>query len=710
VPIPMGLSKEALDRLEQEDPEALAAYKRKRAADLDLRYPEPTLSDIEQLEADLSSEFSEYHAYADKISDLRYQRDETPAKWARFLEQGRRVRSRLTHNEILRVVSMVCRNPYNIHIPPSGPGEQRDVRAQKQARWANAFLAANERRSSRPLRRIVVDGAAEAGLAGWEIYLTDAYDKLDTDTYKEIHDERDGEHVVRTETDAEYMKRTEAELQSAGLPVCVRPVHRSALLMEKNDEGVERVIIRERKPYRQVYYKLQKKYASDNDKLEKLRLPKPGTRGWPVSSTSGGSQSRTISRMSYGSSADGDVETWRYYDARWYVYIVGGKIVEGPTEHNLPGVPFVPVEAIVTSSPNPAEQYEGITWGMGEIELALNDILTFGIDTQYTFNRPRPVVETEVGGKVLMDPRNPRTPARIDFSDPNRVPQLLPGQHIVDAYKDFNPKIAIELLQTLENLWQRSGRNPVAQGSSPGSDVAGYTVNSLMGAADDLYGILLDNDARAWGQVIDFVRQTIKYTIGNPVYLAVPGVGNRKGQTEWLALGPDDIDDTPCIVTIDPTSEANRLAKVNVYSQGWKDGVIPRRELQEKAYGAEDPERWDDEIIEEMTVQRVVGILIDSVIQRLLQAATPGMVPPPGGPEAGMPGAPPQQAGAPGASSLPPTPPTPPTVGAGQKAASQGNAGAPGAGNPAMMGSIAGQNNGFTPPPGMAQPTAAMGS
>lgn len=249
----------------------------------------------------------------------------------------------------------------------------------------------------------------------------------------------------------------------------------------------------------------------------------------------------------------------------------------------------------------------------------------------------------------------------------------------------------------LLNLWERSGLNPVAQGQSPGADPAGYTVNTLIGAAQANYEGPLDNEATTFSRMAHFIRQLISKTFGEKVYLPA-SVAGRGGRAEWLALGPEQVDDSPVIVTTDPLSDANRLALRQSLTQAWKDGLIARSKVQREGFNVDDPEAMDDEIIEDTAIEKLVGLLIDNTLLevRMDLAQT---LPPAGAPAPGAPGGPggPGGPGQPGADvGAVPAPANPPTVG------SVGSIGDAPAGPRALPVSRARAGQGGGPPP--AQP------
>lgn len=675
--------------LSEDDPELLDEIEAERRRKL--RYPKPTQAYVEERFQSLRNEWNGFHEAVQAAEDARYLRDETPQKWARHMEGSRRVRTRLSHNEALRVKASALNNPIRFSVDPAGHSDMARKRARKQARWLNGLFAAFRRYSGKDVVEIAVDSQLGNGLGAWEFYLNGSYDKVNT-KYQKVSDSdpETGEPIEREETHREFMDRTESELIQAGLPFGLRFVHPLSLVYDEDDEGVCAAMVAEKMQYRQVYGKIGSQMSAKA--FEELKLPQPGDRSWPAIVTNANS-----ANIWGDQNASGMVETLRYYDRRWYMYIVGGILVEC-VEHKIPRMPIIPLRGVVTSSPNLGEQIQGITWGMLDMELLLNDLLTLGADLAYTFNRPMLAVETQLADNARLMMGADKRPITLDLSDPTKVQQLNPGQRIVDVSKDFKSHFDPQMLQMVLDLWQRNGLNPIAQGESPGADPSGYAVNSFMGAALSLYKGQLENICTAAQEVGDIARLAIRDTIKDRAYTSVPMEDKRKGGTEFLGLGPDDIDETPCKARIDPLSDANRLAIRSSLRQGWMDGVIARERYQGEGYNVEDPEVEDYKILVESGVKRLSGMAVDNAVTRVMTGVTPaqpaasGLVDPQGNPIQSQPGPVPQANGA------TPAEPQGATVGKDAAAASQTGLSAQGR---------AGQDSGYRPQPGRASPGEA---
>jgi hypothetical protein len=144
--------------------------------------------------------------------------------------------------------------------------------------------------------------------------------------------------------------------------------------------------------------------------------------------------------------------------------------------------------------------------------------------------------------------------------------------------------------------------------------VSGYLVNTLQGAANAKYEGLLDNKCRLWSRAVDYARRVIRDVIGEEVEL-LDEVGDEEGNTRWLSLGPGDVDETPCVVTIDPLSEQDRMALAAFYMQGMEAGLVPPDEVMRRVYNATNIERW----VADIARGRARAQLMDRAVQDAME-------------------------------------------------------------------------------------------
>ena len=618
-PIPPALIAEL--ELTEDGRVELAAKRRERNAVLDRHWPEPTLGDIMELKDRLERERTGWSDEVALVRMMRFNNDQTPEKWAKKLNipEERRFHSNRTANEINRVVGTMGRNPPKVTIRPAGDTQVSIQRAEKQSAWGGELLRYIERNSVYPVWSRGDDAAAETGLGGFEWYMTDRWQDVE-----ELITSRDPEV-----DDPDLDKQIDEALRIAGCPFNIRPIDPLSLYFDIDEDGIATAIIYERKHYAQVYENLRDRLSSEE--LEEAQLPAPGARSWPARQfeTSwtylGAEQTKN-----FAPDAQGQVECIRYYDKRWFVEIVAGKVVESK-EHKLPGVPVFPQFGKLTSNPSAAYMMQGITMGMISQELAINDLFTLALDNQMTYGRPFPVVTTSENGSSNIDQDG--QPQVIHLDDPAHPPVLGPGQAVMDAFGAFRGNIDPQFVRAIDSYWQMSGQNPIAAGESPGSDPSGYAINSLTSGAQALYESMLDNKCQTLGRVVDFSRMAVRDTFQETVYLSVPAL-KGKG-IEYIGLGPDDIDEVPTDVSVDPMSDTQRMAFTEWLAAGNNGKYISRRTVQQRGYGGviTDPDDEDKEILRDDIRQMLIPFMAQLIVQTVAQDAFPSPgAPPPGGP------------------------------------------------------------------------------
>lgn len=664
----VALSDDAVAELGLADAGDLAAEADKRRMEGMLkRYPQPEKGDILALYERQRKLWGQWRNMVEKEHERRYLQDRLPDKWQKNLKDGRRIFSRLSHNEINRRVSAQTRNPPRITIMPKGTTEKALSAAAHETRWCNQLMRALNRKN-RGFRRQFVDNQYEAGISAYEIFLTDDYDSLDTKR-RMVRDSKTG--IEREETAAEANRRLDADLMGL-MPIGIRAVNSMSFYVDRDRDGICAALIVEKKPWRHVVAEAARAGVELKDDP---KTPRPNDPGVPANTSTASPQWDMV-------------ETVRYYDRVWMAWMVNGHVIGKVEQHRLPGVPVILGYGLTTSSANMDEAYQGVCWGLDSIERAINDQLTLAHDVSFTYSRPHWIVETAPGSTTIPDEANASRPKVLDMSDPSKVIQLNPGQVIKNSLEGWQPFVALPLLQVDFDIWQRNGANPITQGESPGAATAGYTANLYTQNSETLYEDFVEDEANTWGEVCDFVRQMIKHSLRERVFLDVPGIGDAKGTIEWLALGPDDISDAPAICEIDPTSAANKIAKRQSLMDGNAGGFVSKRRAQEEGFDIEDPQAETEEVY----IERGLDQMFPQIVQMAQETARAALQPPPAPPPPGAGGPAPQQVVDPNA------PPPAPPISAADNAASNGTGFLPGPDgnlNPAVA--DAGQGGTYVP-------------
>jgi len=618
------------------------------------RYPRPEQADIMGAKSRLEEQWVKFRQNAEFIRHYRFHEDATPMKWQMDLSDGRRAWMNLSNDEILWCVANATRNPPIVTVPPTSPHGSDRERADKQERWLNALLVALEKQEV--FYHPAVDQQHECGLGGFLFFFNDAYDQIDFD-YREygkvempedeearyaiewemternigFEESRDGKHWILKETPAEFNKRTAAEIEAAGLPFGVRQVDMTSTYFEKDGKDLTVAVISERKAWPVLRPSLVEKLGEDE------LIPPPGQRGSPE----------------YGGwHFDGDtVECITYYDRRWYAYIVGGRLIE-LKEHHLPRIPLFVLYGNVTSAPEMHHRYQGVVHGMQHMEQFANDAWSLALDNAMRYSRMKPVLEDPNPQILSMMDESIRNSMKIDLTGDDNELSIVPG-HLASPLEHIQPNpLLSQLLQQSTQGFQASGLNPVSKGTSPGADMAGYSLNMLQSTGIGKYQTFLDNDQRALSEFYDFVRLVIRDVLQERVYLVTEQRSGSDTEAQVLGLGPGDIGDTlmPSTVLIDWRSEPNRAAYQQIMMAAQGGGFIPWEVVARDAFKAKDPALWRAMILEDFALEQVLKPaymenmkqliagtppqdMMAAMQQQMGSGPMPGMPPPGGGPQ-----------------------------------------------------------------------------
>lgn len=644
---------------------------------LEERYPEPSLGDLLTMRDRIARHSQGWLRLVNRVRELRYHQDVLPEKWAQelSLDEEHRFRTNLTDNEISRVVALMTRNRPKVYIPPAGTKTQAQKRSQKQTRWGQELIEALERQSVLPIWDRGDDSAVETALGVYEFFLTDDFEEY-----------ADRAETMKGLTGADRAE-AEAALRAYGLPFGIRALDPTTVYWEPSygKRSCGRILIVEKKDYRQVFGELADKLT--DEQWNEAQLPPIAALGMPDASVWNVRYESGDDPAVYAAVPDdGQVEVIRYYDEHWIVEAVAGRIVQAEP-HGFPGVPVFLQFGKVTSSSFVGNMLRGVTFGMLEHETALNDILTLWEDNHFAYDRPFPAVETSENGSPLTNADG--TPQVIHLDDPHKPPQLGPGQKIVDAFGGFRGQMDPQFITMLNSYFHMSGLNPIAQGESPGADTSGFALNTQQSAATALYVQLLKNKQRTMGEIIDFCRTVVRDVLGFGVTVASGGEDGRP--IEYVTLEPEDVDDVPTRVNIDPLSDAQRMAITQWAQVGNERGYISRRTVQRVGYGSviDDLDAEDDAIVKDGAKRELIPVLVQAVVQRVvakafpeLNAAPPEVPPGATGAESGVPGM---------------TPPQPSTIGREGARASQVSRGAGGGGQSPAQGMAARSRGGQQP-------------
>ncbi len=620
------------------------------------RIPEPDLTYIYALRDKGIRDLATKREQIANIRKNRYGRTTTPPKLLMTLKQVTRIFSGLSNNEINTVAASLTRNFPEIVIAAESDTQQK---------FFSAFLQWQDKRNLGGWIRPTVDSQAESSISFWEWYVDPEIEDL------EIEQRMD-------ETSAQYKARTGPLFRKAGPILRVRNLDPESCIWDPLAEELKYFLIAERKSspivQRELMAALQKKGEAKDE--EDPRLPGEYDRGAPYQ----GGYSFLNGTL--------DVETIKYYDEKWYCYIVAGKVIECEP-HGFSTIPIEMVPGIITGTANPADRTQGIVHTLWANEEMQDTLLTCAVDDALTFGRPK-VAITADKDTLAMPPGDDGHVPTVDLTDPTKTPYLPPGYKIQDAYGGFKVDGEHPEQDRLSMFWQRATMNEVSSGSSPGSDVAGYTVNALQTASLTRYSPFITSLQHAIERSIERIVRPYYQRLGVDISIASP---NKL--EPWITLKVKEIDDTPVVCIISPLADIQKMQITQLLAQLKNSGVLSGYTAAEAspmvADAAMEQKRKDLEFFHQMLLQRAAEDQLQKMYPPApIQPGAPGSPSPgPGGPlspgSTTGPPAPPSPGGPAlgdarptnfgqgqqGALPAPPMPPTAPGMGPGQGGAGQ---------------------------------------
>jgi len=550
------------------------------------RIPEPDMDYIVALRDKGLIDLSPFRDNLRSIRRNRYGKTQTPNDILVTLKKSTRIFTGLSNNEIGRVASTLTRNVPEILINADDDSQQK---------FFNAFLQYQEQRNLGGLIYPTVDSMAECGWAFWEWYIDpDVEDlELEQDT---------------SETPAEHRKRVDPMLRKAGPILRIRMCDPEAAVFDPLSEDLKYFILAERKSAPILRRELQgmpKKELDEDDPS----LPGEHDRGAPYQGGYDFLAGKT------------EVETIRYWDERWYCYIVDGKVIECEP-HGFATIPISAFPGKVTGTSNPSDRVQGIVHTLWQNEEIQDTLLTKDVDDVLTYGSPK-VALTADKDTLAMPPGDDNHVPTVDLSDPKKTPYLAPGYKIQDAYAGFRLNEGTNIRNNLQMYYNRAAMNEVSSGAAPGADVAGYTVNALQTASLTNYGPFLTNLQNGIAKGCARIARPFYVRLNIPISIASP----HKAQA-WLTIKPNQWDDSPVSCTVSPLADIQKMQITQLLAQLKNSGVISGYTAAEASPMVADADleqmRKDLEIGHTVITQRALDDTLTQLYGPQMQPMQPG--------------------------------------------------------------------------------------
>ncbi|MDO8673057.1 MAG: hypothetical protein Q7O66_16740 [Dehalococcoidia bacterium] len=541
---------------------------------------------------------------------------------------------------LFRVVATLTTDEPQITVAPYSVTEKAKRNASLRERWSLASLDEMMRGVSRDVFRMGIDAAVSDSLGVWKLI-----DRRDA--WKGFPKRGDEEDAI------DYLDRADKFAKSAPFPFYWTDIDGLTYLPVHGAYGVTEVVEVSTRPAIPAMKEFGVFRPSGAKGFSRRRQP-----GEPMADDD-----------SYSG------EHWQcaeHWTANSVTYMLDNEIVD-QRKLNYGRVPYFECGGHTTSSRKPEERYQSVIQPFAHLVPALDAILSMMTNWGYFAGYPF-LVQDDPNVSMTQGP-----------TDPTTVTQIKPGailRNVRFLEAPQTSKALGDLVQIINMMIDRSGLAAVMYGQGASSS-SGYMVSQLMTAAQLVYSPIVKNARMALAQMIPFLWQLIERRIRRKVY--VWGTGTGKGQSEWLGLGPDDIDGYyACNVDLKPLLPMDEIAQRDSALRMTQGGLWSEEHAREHT-GLAQPEEEADQIAVEQYMKRPEvnqPILEDAARRAGLikpQPPTPagpqppvilgpdGQPLPPSGQGVGGPGMPPiagMQPQVPGVN-LPLVPPAPQTAGAG---------------------------------------------
>lgn len=191
------------------------------------------------------------------------------------------------------------------------------------------------------------------------------------------------------------------------------------------------------------------------------------------------------------------------------------------------------------------------------------------------------------------------------------------GMHDVQAIPTSpRPTDISPLLNNLTESWVEGTVPPSFYGASPGANVSGIALDSVLASAKDLALPYMEAWCNGQSQMFEQCLHHYQSRIAPIITMVFPAT--KGGKNELMALSPQDIDATGCalqmrVTGIDDANEGARIAFVN---QAIQAGLYSQRYGMEKL-DIENPDRMFQDILAEKAMQHdlmMQDVLIPSAL------------------------------------------------------------------------------------------------
>ena len=523
---------------------------------------------------------SEYKARNDRIASVEQRRfmQRKPLMPTEYEKKVTEFRSSFIFDILRRAPGLTSVQFPEPKVTPLKSGPEAQINTSLREQWLKAAYVRMDRDSN--IYHKLMDAFFAKGAAVWKVIV---------DKHRFANPEKDTD-----EKDADYLDRSE-EHRRKNFPFYWEPINYECYYGFNDDDGLcEALIIT-----KQSKMRLAKKYNIH-----------PDAEGhW--------------SRGAPDDTLTGDAKFVEYWSRTKYAYLVEDIIV-GKGEHDYDRVPIFVAPMTMTSSTDKANECFGLADPLVPMQDAFDDLVTgkeyWGSLNNFPYAGLRPTSENV----LPIDPKN----AKVELKY-GQVYIPPPGWELTWIVPPGTSRDSNEMVSLIKQMIDQTGLAPILFGTFP-NDTSSSAMNTMIAVSKSIFGPGLDNMARAFDDMAEFLQQQVEHLgkDGVPVWVEPP---DQETAGKYEALKPSDIKGYYRVRhNLSPVLPAEQQAKYMYLADAFARGLVTADYVREEGMAIGSPEDMGDSVWLEKAAQdpRVNNVIMgESLRPYAKQEAAAAMMP-----------------------------------------------------------------------------------
>lgn len=390
-----------------------------------------------------------------------------------------------------RVMGIFTQKAPMFHMEPTGVGDAAVARSTKVETFLNALFPAMQREAQRAIWQAVVQDTL---LYGRGLSFMPPAEYI---YWKDFPAREEDEEA------GAYNERTEEWKRANHLPLAWRHVPALKEYPSEDDYGLAEICTVEERTART----LLSQYSDHEDKIKRICGDNLGR------------------KMSF----------FKYANREELSYFIGGSRSEPEKlfalEHKCGLVPYVRIRGKESSSPRPEHQLKSLLYHMKPLIMYLERLLIQKGSAIRIWCWPTPVITRRLDSPT----GNEESPLKTLDLAAGKTIELVEGETAGFLVWTGSPPDIDEQVATTQRFLDRMGLASVMYGTTAADASSGYAINTLIQAAQSLFGPIAEHLSDGYAQLGTLALKYIEL-LGQTIY-----VYKAPGKKGWLSLAPDDI-------------------------------------------------------------------------------------------------------------------------------------------------------------------------